>query len=136
MIYGLCSIWLTFLYNFQNFQSVIRSTTTCTSPLKESGNNLASSPSSPLRTIQRNSFTEGLTSPFSKHQTGSNLSDTVKMNQLGEKNSVKLSVTNETINKPLSILSNKIDHNVRRNSYGQVCQVSITILKVSYTKID
>ncbi|XP_069948145.1 cytospin-A isoform X4 [Cherax quadricarinatus] len=102
------------------------------SPLKDAGNTLGSSVSSPLRAIQRNSFTEGITqsslsqSTFSKPSPGSsNLSDNVKMSQLTDKNSGKISTlgSGENVSKPISILSNKIDHSMRRNSYGQISAV-------------
>ncbi|XP_037781389.1 uncharacterized protein LOC119577859 [Penaeus monodon] len=67
------------------------------SPLKDAGNTLGTSTlSTPLRAIQRNSFTEGVTqspflqSNFTKPSTGSsNLSDNVKMSQLTDKNNGK-----------------------------------------------
>ncbi|CAL4069287.1 unnamed protein product, partial [Meganyctiphanes norvegica] len=96
-------------------ESIIRSNSV-TSPLKDFGNTLGSSVS-PLRTLQRNSFTEGLTGPsYSKVPTSTNLSDTVKMSQLGDKSS-KLT---ENGTKPISILS-KLDTSMRRNSFGQDC---------------
>lgn len=109
-------------------QGMIRGSST--SPLKDAGNTLGTSTiSTPLRAIQRNSFTEGVTqspflqSNFTKPSTGSsNLSDNVKMSQLTDKNNGKISTMNpgENVAKPISILSNKLDHSVRRNSYGQV----------------
>ncbi|XP_047480797.1 cytospin-A-like isoform X5 [Penaeus chinensis] len=112
-------------------EGVIRGSST--SPLKDAGNTLGtSSLSTPLRAIQRNSFTEGVTqspflqSNFTKPSTGSsNLSDNVKMSQLTDKNSGKISSMNpgENVAKPISILSNKLDHTVRRNSYGQISAV-------------
>lgn len=104
-------------------ESMIRSNSV-TSPLKDFGNTLGSSVS-PLRTLQRNSFTEGLTGPsYSKVPTSTNLSDTVKMSQLGEKGN-KLT---ENGTKPLSILS-KIDTSMRRNSFGQECYQVTPILE-------
>nr|XP_027209830.1 cytospin-A-like isoform X3 [Penaeus vannamei] len=112
-------------------EGVIRGSST--SPLKDAGNTLGTSTlSTPLRAIQRNSFTEGVTqspflqSNFTKPSTGSsNLSDNVKMSQLTDKNSGKISSMNpgENVAKPISILSNKLDHSVRRNSYGQISAV-------------
>nr|XP_045622465.1 cytospin-A-like isoform X6 [Procambarus clarkii] len=103
------------------------------SPLKDAGNTLGtSSVSSPLRAIQRNSFTDGISqssitqSTFSKPGPGSsNLSDNVKMSQLSDKNSGKISSlgSGDNVSKPISILSNKIDHTMRRNSYGQISAV-------------
>ncbi|XP_037781397.1 cytospin-A-like isoform X6 [Penaeus monodon] len=112
-------------------EGVIRGSST--SPLKDAGNTLGTSTlSTPLRAIQRNSFTEGVTqspflqSNFTKPSTGSsNLSDNVKMSQLTDKNNGKISSMNpgENVAKPISILSNKLDHSVRRNSYGQISAV-------------
>lgn len=109
-------------------ESVIRGGS---SPLKDTGNTLGtSSVSSPLRALQRNSFTEGLTqssfsqSAFSKTSGSSNLSDNVKMSQLTDKMSGKIPGLGSVENsKTLSILSNKLDHSVRRNSYGQISAV-------------
>lgn len=146
-------------------ESVIRGGSS--SPLKDSGNMIGSqSVSSPLRALQRNSFTEGLNPsplsqpPFSKTPppgssnpqlqssytktsiqnstnpilqssytktptTGScNLSDNVKMSQLTDKASGKIVGMENTVGKPISsILSNKLDHTMRRNSYGQISAV-------------
>ncbi|XP_068232743.1 cytospin-A-like isoform X2 [Palaemon carinicauda] len=108
-------------------ESVIRGNSS--SPLKDTGNTLGSSTaSSPLRALQRNSFTEGLTqSAFSKTSGNSNLSENIKMSQLSEKISGKITglgtVENSVSKPPLSILSNKLDHTVRRNSYGQISAV-------------
>ncbi|XP_042207448.1 cytospin-A-like isoform X5 [Homarus americanus] len=104
------------------------------SPLKDAGNTLgSSSASSPRRAIQRNSFTEGITqsslnqSTFSKPNPGSsNLSDNVKMSQLTDKSSGKISNLGSgenNVSKPISILSSKLDHSMRRNSYGQISAV-------------
>ena len=60
-------------------------------------------------------------SPFSKTTGTSNLSDNVKMSQLTDKITGKitgLGNVESSVSKPLSILSNKLEH--RRNSYGQV----------------
>lgn len=104
-------------------ESMIRSNSV-TSPLKDFGNTLGSSVS-PLRTLQRNSFTEGLTGPaYNKVPTSTNLSDTVKMSQLGDKTN-KLT---ENGTKPISILS-KIDTSMRRNSFGQECYQVTPILE-------
>lgn len=100
-------------------------------PLKDAGNTLGSSTvPSPLRALQRNSFTEGLTqsslsqSTFAKPSPGSsNLPDNVKMSQLTDKSSGKINTLGSgenNVSKPISILSNKLDHSMRRNSYGQV----------------
>lgn len=111
-------------------ESVIRGNSS--SPLKDAGNTLGTSSISPLRALQRNSFTEGITqsafsqSAFSKSAGTTNLSDNVKMSQLTDKISGKLtglSPVENSVSKPLSILSNKLDHSVRRNSYGQVSAV-------------
>ncbi|XP_064105920.1 cytospin-A-like isoform X4 [Macrobrachium nipponense] len=113
-------------------ESVIRGNSS--SPLKDAGNTLGSSTaSSPLRALQRNSFTEGLTqtsfpqSAFSKTSGNSNLSENLKMSQLSDKISGKITglgtVENSVSKPPLSILSNKLDHSVRRNSYGQISAV-------------
>lgn len=93
------------------------------SPLKDARNTLGSQ--SPLRALQRNSFSEGLSqtqSTFSKSTAGtSNLSNTVK---LSDKSTTKISSMgppgDNSVSKPISILSNKLDHSMRRNSYGQV----------------
>ncbi|KAK7083131.1 Calponin y domain, partial [Halocaridina rubra] len=111
-------------------ESVIRGT--ASSPLKDAGNTLGTSSISPLRALQRNSFTEGITqssfsqSAFSKTTGTTNLSDNVKMSQLTDKLSGKISglgAVENNVSKPLSILSNKLDHSVRRNSYGQISAV-------------
>ncbi|XP_047739662.1 cytospin-A isoform X3 [Hyalella azteca] len=104
---------------------VIRPSPTA-SPLKESGNIDAASPVSPLRSLQRNSFSDGLSSissptPSSKvnvpppSSPTANLPDTVKMSQLGEKAGAKLI---SEANKPISILSNKIEP--RKNNFNQL----------------
>lgn len=112
------------------FQSMIRSGPS--SPLKDARNTLGSQTiSSPLRALQRNSFSEGLgqSQPtFSKSTAGtSNLTSTAK---LSDKNSTKISTMGppgeNSVSKPISILSNKLDHNMRRNSYGQVSKVEGT----------
>ncbi|XP_071547035.1 cytospin-A-like isoform X2 [Panulirus ornatus] len=112
-------------------ETVIRSGSS--SLLKDAGNTLGSSTvPSPLRPLQRNSFTEGLTqsslsqSTFAKPSPGSsNLPDNVKMSQLTDKSSGKINAlgSGENVSKPISILSNKLDHSMRRNSYGQISAV-------------
>ncbi|XP_050712560.1 cytospin-A-like isoform X4 [Eriocheir sinensis] len=105
-------------------ESMIRSGPS--SPLKDARNTLGSQ--SPLRALQRNSFSEGLSqsqSTFSKSTAGtSNLSNTVK---LSDKTTTKISSMgppgDNSVSKPISILSNKLDHSMRRNSYGQISAV-------------
>lgn len=104
------------------------------SPLKDARNTLGSQTvSSPLRALQRNSFSEGLgqsQSSFSKSTAGtSNLSTTVK---LSDKNTSKISNMGppgeNSVSKPISILSNKLDHSMRRNSYGQVSSWDMQVI--------
>uniref|UniRef100_A0A0P4W758 Calponin-homology (CH) domain-containing protein n=2 Tax=Scylla olivacea TaxID=85551 RepID=A0A0P4W758_SCYOL len=108
-------------------ESMIRSGPS--SPLKDARNTLGSQTvSSPLRALQRNSFSEGLgqsQSSFSKSTAGtSNLSTTVK---LADKTTTKINNMGppgeNSVSKPISILSNKLDHSMRRNSYGQISAV-------------
>ncbi|KAK3868393.1 hypothetical protein Pcinc_026200 [Petrolisthes cinctipes] len=78
------------------------------------------------KTTTQNSTNPLLQSSYNKTPTtgSSNLSDNVKMSQLTDKASGKIVGGENPVGKPISsILSNKLDQTMRRNSYGQITAV-------------
>ncbi|KAK4299756.1 hypothetical protein Pmani_027976 [Petrolisthes manimaculis] len=78
------------------------------------------------KTTTQNSTNPLLQPSYNKTPTtgSSNLSDNVKMSQLTDKASGKIVGGENPVGKPISsILSNKLDQTMRRNSYGQITAV-------------